>query len=45
MSSMYPSKKYKYYGVYVKNVKDILDSKYEVETVVDEVFSQFCVGK
>ena len=31
---MYPSNKYGYYGIYVKNVKEILDREYYVETVV-----------
>lgn len=34
MSNMYPSDKYEYYGVYVKNVKEILDEKYDVDLVV-----------
>lgn len=34
VSNMYPSKKYEYYGVYVKNIKEILDKKYDVEIVV-----------
>ena len=34
MSNMYPSKKYEYYGVYVKNVKEILDKKYDIDLVV-----------
>ena len=45
MSNMYPSKKYGYYGIYVQNVKEILDKRYDVELVVrhkeENIFKRF----